>query len=496
MKLPKDYTPKIKYKLTSFKLDDMKEHLSIKSLMYEIIMKEQLKDNQIPTVLVLSSMISDSKGTIGKLKKSCEKFGLPFYAIRSKSAFIDTTQNSKKSLRIENYNGNGDVLLINPRKTICFVRGSAIKTEVGSALIHIMENYGVFAVNDYKSMQFCSNKLASMIELERRNIPIPRTAYVPSTENIDTTLKKIGGKFPVVIKTITGAEGIGVSIVDSYQSLKSVLQSLWKYDAEVIIQEYFDVKFDVRTLVLDNKIIASSKRIRGSSDFRTNLSLGNSGGPHKLTDIEKEIVLKAAKTSGAFYVAVDHLLVDGKPYVLELNGSPGSTNIYTNYYNSDGDSSTVSGQELINNVVEYISDKSNWEISVNEAGVVENVKIEEKHYEAKLDTGNSGHSSLHATDIKIEEVDGIKIVNFVDNFGKKISKPLISIVKVRTHSIYEVDARPVIEMDVNFRGLEFRRVQFNLVDRSKNTYPVLLGARFLKRARVSVNPNKTFVLPN
>jgi glutathione synthase/RimK-type ligase-like ATP-grasp enzyme len=216
----------------------MKKSLSIKPLVSEIIMKEQMKNKHIPTVLVLSSMISDSKGTIGKLKKSCEKFGLPFYAIRSKNAFIATTQNEKNSLTIENYNGKGDVLFINPRNTICFVRGSAIKTEVGSALIRIMENYGVFAVNDYKSMQFCSNKLASMIELERRKIPIPKTAYVPSTGNIDTALNKIGGQFPVVIKTITGAEGIGVSIVDSYQSLKSVLQSLWKYDAEVIIQEY------------------------------------------------------------------------------------------------------------------------------------------------------------------------------------------------------------------------------------------------------------------
>jgi RimK family alpha-L-glutamate ligase len=359
-----------------------------------------------------------------------------------------------------------------------------------------MENYGVFAVNDFKSMQFCSNKLASMIELERQKVSIPKTAYVPSNGNIDIALEKIGGQFPVVIKTITGAEGIGVSIVDSYQSLKSVLQSLWKYDAEVLIQEYFDVKFDVRTLVLDGKIIASAKRIRGSSDFRTNLALGNSGEPHELTDIEKQTVLKAAKTSGAFYVAVDHLLVDGQPYVLELNGSPGSSNIYTNYYNPAGESATVDGQQLIDNIVEYISDKSNWEISVNEAGVIENVRIEGTAYEAKLDTGNAGHSSLHATDIKIEEVDGIKTVNFIDNLGQRISKPLVSTVKVRTHSIYDADVRPVVEMDVTFRGLEFKRVRFNLVDRSKNSYPILLGARFLKRARVSVNPNKTFVLPN
>jgi RimK family alpha-L-glutamate ligase len=468
----------------------------ITPLILESIMKEQLKDKNTPTVLVLSSTPSEYKGTIGKLKNSCEKFGLPFYVIRSKHAFIATTQNEKNKLKIENYNGKGDTLLINPRKTICFVRGSAIKTEVGSALIRIMENYGVFAVNDFKSMQFCSNKLASMIELERQKVSIPKTAYVPSNGNIDIALEKIGGQFPVVIKTITGAEGIGVSIVDSYQSLKSVLQSLWKYEAEVLIQEYFDVQFDVRTLVLDGKIIASAKRIRGSSDFRTNLALGNKGEPHELTEIEKETVLKAAKTSGAFYVAVDHLLVDGQPYVLELNGSPGSSNIYTNYYNHDGASATVDGQQLIDNIVEYISDKSNWEMSVNEAGVVENVKIEGNQYQAKLDTGNAGHSSLHATDIRIEEVDGKKFVTFTDVNNQTITKPLVSTVKVRTHSMHDVDRRPVVEMDVNFRGLEFKGVRFNLVDRSKNTYPVLLGARFLKRARVSVNPNKTFVLPN
>jgi len=76
-------------------MDNMKNHLSIKSLLSEIIMKEQLKNKHIPTVLVLSSMISDSAGTIGKLKKSCEKFGLPFYAIRSKHAYIATTQMKK-----------------------------------------------------------------------------------------------------------------------------------------------------------------------------------------------------------------------------------------------------------------------------------------------------------------------------------------------------------------------------------------------------------------
>ena len=117
-------------------------------------------------------------------------------------------------------------------------------------------------------MKFCQNKLATALSFERNGIPSPRTAFVNNEDSIDIALEKIGGQFPVIVKTLTGAEGIGVSKVESYESLKSVLQSLWKFDAEVIIQEYMEIKFDVRTLVMDGVIIASAKRMKGGGDFR------------------------------------------------------------------------------------------------------------------------------------------------------------------------------------------------------------------------------------
>jgi len=357
-----------------------------------------------------------------------------------------------------------------------------------------MENYGVFTINEFKTMQFCSNKLATMIELERQKVPIPRTAYVPSGGDVELALKKIGGKFPVVIKTITGAEGIGVSIVDSYASLKSVLQSLWKYDAEVIIQEYFEIKFDVRTLVLDGKIFACAKRIKGGKDFRTNIALGNKGGPHELSEIEKEVVLKAAKISGGFYVAVDHVLHDEKPYILELNGSPGSANMYFNYYNTEGKQSKVDGEQMIDNLVDYIADRDRWEIAGVEAGVIEHIEVWGKKMEAKLDTGNFGHNSMHASDIKMIGEFPNRKVSFVDFFGRKHIMPLKSIARVIS-SPSTKEKRPTIEVDIRFRGLEFKNVRFNLIDRKQNNYPILLGSRFLEQAKISVNPSKIHQLP-
>ena len=458
------------------------------------ITEQKEDEDESITVLVLTSSAGDFKGTIGRLKKSCEKRNITFNVIRSKTAYIDTTQVRKNKLKVENYNGKGDNLTINPRRTVCFVRGGSMKTEVGMALIRIMENYGVFTINEFKTMQFCSNKLATMIELERQKVSIPRTAYVPSGGDVELAHKKIGGQYPVVIKTITGAEGIGVSIVDSYASLKSVLQSLWKYNAEVIIQEYFEIKYDVRTLVLDGKIFACAKRIKGGKDFRTNIALGNKGGPHELSDVEKEIVLKAAKISGGFYVGVYHIIHEGKPYVLELNGSPGSANMYFNYYNNEGKQSKVDGEQMIDNLIDYIADRDRWEIAGVEAGVIENIEIWGKKLEAKLDTGNFGHNSMHAKDIKIIGEFPSRKVSFIDYFGKKHIMPLKSVAKVKSNPT-TTEKRPTIETDIRFRGLEFKKVRFNLIDRNNNNYPVLLGSRFLEQAKISVNPSKIHQLP-
>jgi len=458
------------------------------------LLKEETEDDDSIAVLVLTSSQSDYKGTIGRMKKSCEKRNIPFHVIKSKTAYINTTQISRKRLKIENYNGKGDNLSINPRKTVCFVRGGSMNTQVGMALVRIMENYGVFTINEFKTMQFCSNKLATMIELERQKVSIPRTAYVPSGGDIELAHKKIGGKYPVVIKTITGAEGIGVSIVDSYPSLKSVLQSLWKYNAEVIIQEYFEIKYDVRTLVLDGKIFACAKRIKGGKDFRTNIALGNKGGPYELSDVEKEIVIKAAKISGGFYVAVDHIMHEGNPYILELNGSPGSANMYFNYYNTEGKAKKVDGEQMIDNLIDYITDRGRWDIAGVEAGVIENIEIWGKKIEAKLDTGNFGHNSMHASEIKLIGEYPNRKVSFVDYFGKKHIMPLKSIAKVKS-SPTNSEKRPTIEIDIRFRGLDFKNIRFNLIDRNKNSYPILLGSRFLEQSKVSVNPSKIHQLP-
>ena len=166
-------------------------------------------------------------------------------------------------------------------------------------------------INTKNSMLTCNNKMTSALLFEKFNIPTPRTAFVSNEKNIDDAIEMIGGKFPIVLKTLTGTQGIGVVKVDSYESLVSTIQAMWKLGAELLIQEFMPVKFDIRTFVVDNKIFASTKRIQSSFDFRTNTHRGAEAVPYKLNDDEIEMVLRASRASKAYLCGVDHIIHNG-----------------------------------------------------------------------------------------------------------------------------------------------------------------------------------------
>jgi hypothetical protein len=343
-------------------------------------------------------------------------------------------------------------------------------------------------------MELCANKFTTAITLQKNKIPTPRTALVTNLQSVEVAMKEIGGSYPVIAKTITGAEGIGVMKVESEDSLRSVLQGLWKHDAEIILQEYKDIEYDVRTLVLDGEIIASMKRISGKGkkgkDFRTNKSLGNETEPYELSDEEKKVVLKAHEASGCYYSGVDTMISGGKVYVIEVNGSPGSgADAYASY--SEGKrGKDINGNKLISNILDHVLNKENWQLAKSSVGVIEWCTIEGEKFKAKLDTGNStGGVGLHAEDIK---VDGNK-VSFKLSTGKKIS----TTIKKRKNINYgggKVEERIYVELKMSLGSGKAKPTMFNLDNRSENAYDVLIDKDYLAKNNLVVDAAKKFTI--
>lgn len=116
---------------------------------------------------------------------------------------------------------------------------------------------------------------------------------------------------------------------------------------------------------------------------------------------------------------------------------------------------------------------------------------------AKLDTG-ANTASLDADDIDFFKKKGQTWVRFAlvmnrrnekPNHKISIERPLERIVYIRDH-FWEPQKRPVVKLQFCLNGSEFE-TDFNLVDRSKFNYPVLLGRRFLhKVALVDANAKR------
>ena len=295
---------------------------------------EEEQEN-INIILLTGSKSEDDELVVGQMIKTAEKMGQKANKVVVGHAWVSDFDLEAKTMTIMNYEDTGKSLVIkDTSKTVVIVRAGAFtgeNSEIGRAIIQAFQESGCTMLNDLKASVLCDNKFLSYIAFSRNNIPIPRTALIPTEQAIENAHERIGGKFPVVIKTLSGTQGIGVSIVDSMQSLVSVIQSLKKYNADLLIQEHIKLKYDVRTLVLGGRIIASTKRNKVPDDFRSNAHLGATTEPYILSDKEQVIVKAAARVMGGSLVGVDHCIVENEIFVLECNASPGIASNYHNY---------------------------------------------------------------------------------------------------------------------------------------------------------------------
>jgi len=60
-------------------------------------------------------------------------------------------------------------------------------------------------------LKICESKYLTSEVLEADGLPVPRYALITGEENLDQALEAVGGKFPVVLKLLSGTQGIGVS---------------------------------------------------------------------------------------------------------------------------------------------------------------------------------------------------------------------------------------------------------------------------------------------
>jgi glutathione synthase/RimK-type ligase-like ATP-grasp enzyme len=202
------------------------------------------KDNPITVAIITKSNPNIKKQkagetpkkerTISFIEKACEKKGFKCIVINTKHAIITGKDEDKNTLTVYNYDGKDSEHTFVGKDTVCITRAGSIEDEAGLSLISAFQNSAAFMINTRSAMLTCDNKLTTALLFEKFGIPTPKTAFISNEKNIDDALKLVGAKFPIILKTLTGTQGIGVVKVESYESLVSTIQALWNHDAESI----------------------------------------------------------------------------------------------------------------------------------------------------------------------------------------------------------------------------------------------------------------------
>jgi len=418
--------------------------------------------------------------TANRLQEEAEKLGWKHYLYRLTGGYTSYEDGIFRLHNKEDEKG----FEVSRNDTIAIIRGSVVRKDSWLDIVSSLEKHSICVVNSRQSINICTDKYRTSLRLADYGIKQPKTVLVNDPEKAVLAFDKLDSKFPVIMKTLRGSKGVGVLFVESEKSLDSIVQLIYKQDedTDLLLQEYIQTDYDVRVLVLGGKVLATMKRPVIEGDFRSNVSQGSKPEKIKLTEIEIEASLLAAKAVNGVWTAVDFIPSKNRekdpPFVIEVNSSPGTEGI-----------EEASGQNISKEIIQFFANKKNWIKVPSECGYKEVVSIKPfGEIVAKFDTGNSGMPVIHADNMKVIG----KQVKW-SLLGKTITSDIIRKEEISVGGLRDYDEnRYVIKLDVEFLGGMYE-TEFTLDNREDRT-PILFDREFMSRVNVMVNPDRKYVV--
>lgn len=382
--------------------------------------------------------------------------------------------------------------------------------------VKLLQDRGFLVLNPVQYAGIACDKYETAVLLQKAGIPQPNFTLMTKDILYDEKLfsqamheiykdwddkdKDKNEDKELVIKILDGHGGTGV-FLENGKRFYAVLQAMFAKmpQLELIIQKKEeadggDIRVHVLTLKDRQVIVAAMKRVKLGGDFRSNVSLGATAEPVKLTKEQEQIALKTAKVSKMPWCAVDIMPIVkgtnkelGDNAVLEINASPGTDGI-----------SAVIGENFVRVLINQLKNPGEFYLQDKIAGYRESIDIywaedNKKTYLAKLDTGNGTKgSSIEVGDY--EEKNG-KVSFTVD--GAKYTYDVVDHSNAVTGNADEkkIANRPIIVVPKIKLGLRYaNNVRLAIVKTREKTTNVLVNRELLSDLGYVVSPRQTHIL--
>ncbi len=194
------------------------------------------------------------------------------------------------------------------------------------AIARQLERQGVLIYNNAETIEMVRDKLHTHQVLAESGLPTPDTMLAKFPVDLDLIESTIG--FPVVVKTLNGALGIGVFLIENQKAFKELMDLIGQTNPnlQLIFQKFVAASKgrDLRLFTVDGEVIASMERRAKEGDFKANYS---SGGSVHHFDADEEAIELAKRTVAALNIqigGIDLLFKEGGGYTIcEANTFPG-----------------------------------------------------------------------------------------------------------------------------------------------------------------------------
>jgi ribosomal protein S6--L-glutamate ligase len=203
-------------------------------------------------------------------------------------------------------------------------RIGASVTRYGTAVLRQLELMGAYTPNSCDAILRARDKLRCHQLLAGEGVGLPITVFGDNPDDTSDLLALLG-KSPHVIKLVEGSQGNGVVLAESESASRNVIDAFRGLYANFLVQEFIaEAKgADIRCFIVGQTVVAAMRRQGEPGEFRSNLHRGGTATSVKLSAVERETALRAAKVLGLELAGVDLLRSRRGPLVLEVNSSPG-----------------------------------------------------------------------------------------------------------------------------------------------------------------------------
>lgn len=195
-------------------------------------------------------------------------------------------------------------------------------TQLGIMLLKQFELMQIPSTLSMEGLITARNKYLALQALHSAGVKIPESVLIASRNKNDEPTEYLSP--PLVMKLLSGTQGIGVMRVRDAKEAGPIIDTLWELDQMICLQKFLpNPGEDIRVFVIDGEIVGAMKRKAAPHEWRSNIHIGGRGVAHKPTRAEAETSIRAAEAVGVEIAGVDLISVKDEPYVIEVNASPG-----------------------------------------------------------------------------------------------------------------------------------------------------------------------------